>query len=80
MYTEIVKIIEGGLINDPKKVQSYAKLLADKLLKEGDEKLANKIMKVISNIKGVPVYKDSLFTAPVDNETRLNIATVLTPP
>jgi len=37
-------------------------------------------MKVISNIKGVPVYKDSLFTAPVDNETRLNIATVLTPP
>jgi SpoVK/Ycf46/Vps4 family AAA+-type ATPase len=80
MYTEIVKIIEGGLIKDSKKVQSYAKLLANKLAKEGDDKLANKILRVLKNVKGVPVYKDELFTAPVDNETRLNIANVLTPP
>ncbi|MGB3463995.1 MAG: ATP-binding protein, partial [Cyclobacteriaceae bacterium] len=80
MYTEIVKIIEGGLIKDSKKVQSYAKLLANKLAADGDEKLANKILRVLSNVKGMPVYKDELFTAPVDNETRLNIATVLTPP
>tara|TARA_R110000796_G_scaffold252627_1_gene389012 strand:- start:97293 stop:98387 length:1095 start_codon:yes stop_codon:yes gene_type:complete len=80
MYTEIVKIIEGGLLNDSKKVQSYARLLANKIAKEGDEKFANKILRVLSNTKGVPVYKDELFTAPVDNETRLNIATIITPP
>ncbi|NOQ24127.1 MAG: AAA family ATPase [Bacteroidales bacterium] len=80
MYTEIVKIIEGGLANDSKKVQSYAKLLANNLANSGDEKLANKILKVLKSIKGMPVYKDELFTAPVDNESRLNIANIITPP
>tara|TARA_R110000796_G_scaffold251662_2_gene383617 strand:+ start:3393 stop:4487 length:1095 start_codon:yes stop_codon:yes gene_type:complete len=80
MYTEIVKIIEGGLVNDQKKVISYAKHLATKLEDEGNDKLANKILNVLKNIKGLPVYQDKLFTAPVDNETRLNIATVITPP
>ena len=80
MYTEIVKIIEGGLVNDQKKVISYAKHLAEKLKEEGNEKLANKILNVLKNIKGLPVYQDKLFTAPVDNETRLNIASILTPP
>lgn len=80
MYTEIVKIIEGGLLKDSNKVQSYAKLLANKLLEDGDEKLASKILNLLQSKKGIPVYKDELFTAPVDNETRLNIATVLTPP
>lgn len=80
MYTEIVKIIEGGLVNDSKKVQSYSKLLASKLAKNGEKNFADKILKVLKDIKGLPVYKDTLFTAPVDNETRLNIANVITPP
>tara|TARA_R110001583_G_scaffold15058_4_gene62426 strand:- start:3105 stop:4199 length:1095 start_codon:yes stop_codon:yes gene_type:complete len=80
MYTEIVKIIEGGLVNDHKKVVSYAKHLASKLTDDGNEKLAIKILSVLKNIKGMPVYQDKLFTAPVDNETRLNIANIITPP
>ncbi|MFA9372341.1 MAG: AAA family ATPase [Labilibaculum antarcticum] len=79
MYTEIVKIIEGGLNQDPKKVQSYAKLLAKKMQEDGNDKFAIKINNVIKNIKGTPVYKDELFTAPVDNETRLNIANISLP-
>ncbi len=80
MYTEIVKIIEGGLVNDQKKVVSYAKHLASKLMEDGNEKLGAKILNVLKNKKGLPVYQDKLFTAPVDNETRLNIANILTPP
>jgi SpoVK/Ycf46/Vps4 family AAA+-type ATPase len=80
MFTEIVKIIEGGLANDNKKVLSYSKHLASKLIEEGNDKLANKILSVLKNKKGSPVYKDQLFSAPVDNETRLNIASITTPP
>ena len=34
MYTEIVKIIEGGLQGDKEKVQNYANVLANNLEKE----------------------------------------------
>jgi len=79
MYTEIVKIIEGGMNQDPKKVRSYAQLLAKKFNTDGNEKLAVKIKDVLKSKTGAPVYKDALFTAPVDKETRLNIADIKMP-
>ena len=36
MYTEIVKIIEGGLVNDKEKVINYATVLADNLENQGE--------------------------------------------
>ena len=54
-------------------------ILPVKLKEGGNEKLGEKILNVLKNIKGMPVYQDKLFTAPVDNETRLNIANILTP-
>jgi len=79
MYTELVKIIEGGLSNDPKKVVSYAKHLAEKFRAEGNLKLYEKILATIRRTKGLPVYKDQLFETPVDNETRLSIASIVMP-
>ncbi|WP_456438772.1 AAA family ATPase [Psychroserpens sp.] len=79
MYTELIKIIEGGLNHDPKKVISYSKHLAKKLREDGADKLADKIMKTIEGSTGIPVFKDQLFDAPVDNDTRLNIADVILP-
>lgn len=79
MYTELIKIIEGGLNNDAKKVVSYSKHLAKKLREDGADKLADKILKTIDGSRGIPVFKDELFDAPVDNDTRLNIADVLLP-
>lgn len=79
MYTEIIKIIEGGLLKDDKKVLSYSKHLASKLHQNGDEKLAAKILTVLNNKKGAPVFQDKLFTSPVDSETRLNIASIVKP-
>ena len=44
MYTEILRIIEGGLNKDLKKVNNYSKILAEKLDKDGDSKLARLIL------------------------------------
>lgn len=79
MYTELIKIIEGGLNQNPKKVISYSKHLAKKLREDGADKLADKIIKTIEGSNSIPVYKDQLFEAPVDNDTRLNIADVILP-
>jgi len=79
MYTELIKIIEGGLNNDHKKVISYSNHLAKKLRDDGDDKLADKILKTIQGCKGLPVFKDQLFDAPIDNDTRLNIADIILP-
>ena len=40
MYTEISKIIEGGLSGDRVKVYNYAKVLADNLEDSGDKSLS----------------------------------------
>ena len=40
MNTEVLRIIEGGLANDHRKIISYANRLADRLDKEGESPLA----------------------------------------
>jgi SpoVK/Ycf46/Vps4 family AAA+-type ATPase len=79
MYTELIKIIEGGLNGDPKKVASYAKHLAEKYKQEGDIKYHDRIMSTLNKVNRLPIYKDQLFETPVDQETRLDIATVSLP-
>ncbi len=79
MYTELLKIIEGGLSKDPKKVASYAKLLAENLAKEGDTKSSERILRTLQSHQVAPVHLDQLLTVPVDQETRLNIADLVLP-
>lgn len=57
MYTELIKIIEGGLNNDQKKVINYSSHLAKKLRDVGDNKLADKILKTIQELKGCRFLK-----------------------
>lgn len=80
MYTEILRIIEGGLAKDPKKVYNYSKLLADKLDKDGDNKMAKMILRAIDNGPATTVTMDELLTTPVDQESRLSIVDVEIPP
>ncbi|GLU54659.1 AAA family ATPase [Dyadobacter frigoris] len=79
MYTEILKIIEGGLSKDFKKVHNYSKLLADKLAKDGDEKMAKLILRAIENGPATTVVMDELLTTPVDQESRLSIVDISRP-
>jgi len=79
MYTELIKIIEGGLNKDTRKVSNYAKLLAENLVKSGETKLAEKIQKVLQNTKAQAVYLDELVSSPVDQETRMSIVDFIPP-
>lgn len=80
MYTEILRIIEGGLAKDQSKVYSYAKLLADKLMKDGDDKFSNMIFNVIEKKgRANTVSMDELLTTPVDHESRISIVDVEIP-
>ncbi|AZS31258.1 AAA family ATPase [Butyricimonas faecalis] len=79
MYTEILRIIEGGLSKDTKKVFNYANLLAKKVEKDGDSKMAKMILKVIESRAVTTVTMDELLTTPVDQESRLSIVDVTIP-
>lgn len=79
MYTEIVKIIEGGLVNDKEKVVNYATVLANNLEKQGESSLAKRIRSVLSQKKGTLTALDSFATKPVDTESRMDIVEVSYP-
>lgn len=80
MYTEILRIIEGGLSKDTKKVFNYSQLLAKRLEEDGDSKMAKMVTKAIQNKPISTVTMDELLTTPVDQESRLNIVDIAFPP
>ena len=79
MYTEIIKIIEGGLSNDKEKVINYAIVLSKNLEKQGEVSLAKKIRLVVDNKKGSLTTLDSFATKPVDSESRMEIVDISFP-
>ncbi len=80
MYTEIIKIIEGGLKKDPNKVLLYAQKLAEKLSADGDQQLAKGIRNLLNNKAISSLTMEQLITtAPVDQETRMSIVDVFNP-
>lgn len=79
MYTEIIKIIEGGLLGDKEKVSNYAAVLADNLENQGDLPLAKKIRSVLSDKRGKMTSLDSFSTKPVDVESRMDIVEISYP-
>ncbi|EYE87381.1 ATPase [Fervidicella metallireducens AeB] len=80
MYTEIVKIIEGGILGDKEKVYNYAKVLAENIEKEGDISLSNRIRSVLDSKKTRMVSLDQFSTKPVDTESRMDMVDIFYPP
>lgn len=79
MYTEIVKIIEGGMIGDKEKVLNYARVLADNLEKSGDASLSRRIQSLLNGKKTGLASLDSFSTKPVDTESRMDMVDILHP-
>jgi Cdc6-like AAA superfamily ATPase len=79
IYTEFIKIIEGGLNNDFQKVLSYTNLLIQNLKEDGNLKLANRLEALLKNQKVNMVFQDELFIAPVDQDSRMAMADILFP-
>lgn len=80
MNSEILRIIEGGLTNDKRKIISYSTKLAERLSSEGDEMLAKCIMqKINSTVPQSSAVADAVRTIPLDSDSRLQIVEVIPP-
>ena len=67
MYTEIIKIIEGGLVNDKEKVFNYANVLANNLEQQGELSLAKRIRTTLNKKNTTFTSLESLSTKPYLN-------------
>lgn len=79
MYTEIIKIIEGGLAKDREKVLNYSKILATNIELQGDSLFAKRIKNILNNESVSMVSLDSFSTKPVDTESRLEMVDISLP-
>lgn len=80
MNTEILRIIEGGIANDKRKVVSYSYRLADRLYQEGNTMLASSIRKKIADSNNSSsIVADAIRNAPLDSDSRLQIVEVIPP-
>ena len=78
MQTEVLRIIEGGLANDRRKILAYSNRLADRLEREGDIALSRCIRQKIT--EGVPqnaAVADAVRMVPLDSDSHLQIVEVI---
>lgn len=79
-WSEVIKIIEGGVKLNPSKVVNYSRLLSEKLRSEGNIRVAEKIDQIIGQshpgveIKSASSHVD--FRIPIDQDSRLPIADI----
>ena len=78
MNTEVLRIIEGGLANDKRKILTYSAKLADRLQKENEIPLAKCIRQIIdSSIPQSQAIADAMRVIPLDSDSRLQIVEVI---
>jgi len=78
METEVLRIIEGGLSNDKRKILTYSAKLADRLHKEGKEPLAKCIRQTIElSTQRNQAVADAMRVIPVDSDSRLQILEII---
>lgn len=78
MSTDILRIIEGGLNNDKRKIISYSTRLAQRIKEEGDEQLAQCILEQIqSSSTQSAITADAMRMIPIDPDSKLQIVEVI---
>ncbi|MBU5362563.1 ATP-binding protein [Enterococcus raffinosus] len=79
MYSEILKIIEGGLSNDRQKVINYSQKLSEHLIANGQKNIGDKITKTIKEKNTNLTTLDGLSTKPFDKETKVDMVDISIP-
>ena len=79
MYTEILKIIDGGLKNDSQKVYNYSQKLAKFFYGNDEKKFSEKINKLVQSNSTRTAELDSLTAKPFDEETHVDTVDVAIP-
>ena len=78
MSTDILRIIEGGLSNDKRKIINYSKRLAERLKAEGDEEMAECILAQIeASTSRSAATMDAMRMIPLDADSKLQIVEVI---
>lgn len=78
MQTEVLRIIEGGLANDRRKILTYSNKLADRLEREGDKALSKCIrQKLVDGVPHNAAVADAIRMIPLDQDSRLQIVEVI---
>lgn len=78
MSTDILRIIEGGLNNDKRKIINYSTRLAQRIREQGDEQLAQCILEQIQcNYTKSAVTADALRMIPIDADSKLQIVEII---
>ena len=78
MSTDILRIIEGGLANDRRKIINYSTRLAEKARSEGNEQLARCIIERINaSTSNSGATSDAIRMIPLDNDSRMQIVEVV---
>ena len=78
MSSEILRIIEGGLNNDRRKIINYSNRLATRLEAEGNVQLARCIKEQIqsSTVKNIATI-DAMRMLPLNSDSKLQIVEVI---
>ena len=83
MQTEIIRIIESAISCEPFKAKEYSKLLINRLRKDGDEKFAVRIERILnhSNVLNPTLATLDELTnmAPKDAESKMNMLEISNP-
>lgn len=79
MYSEILKLVEGGITNDRQKVLNYSKKLGDYFINHGEEKIGEKILNIISKNNTNLSALDNLSTKPFDKESKVEMVDISVP-
>lgn len=79
MYSEVLKIIEGGLHNDVRKIVNYSQRLASHLESDGESSMSASISELLRSCHAHMATLDQYMNLPVDSDSRMHIADVSTP-
>ncbi|WP_040536920.1 AAA family ATPase [Schleiferilactobacillus shenzhenensis] len=79
MYTELLKIIAGGLTGKPQQVKNYARRIAQEYVENGESRIADKITRLLTESDTQTATLDALTAKPFDQETRLATVDVTVP-
>jgi ATPases of the AAA+ class len=78
MSTDILRIIEGGLMNDKRKIINYSMRLAERLKADGDVQLSKCIIEQIeASTHKNAATADAMRMAPLDMDSKLQIVEVI---
>lgn len=79
MYSEVLRIIEGGLHNDVRKIVNYSQRLATHFESEGDFSMAKSIHETLERNRANMATMDQYMNLPVDTDSRLQMVEVVPP-